>query len=161
MTSDVLVVVGGGAGLRAAIAVAETHPELRVPVISKLYPMRSHAVSAERGGGDQAGGQPRRARLRHHLGGDWLCDQVTAEVFAKEASEEMLRLEYWSYPWSREPDGRIAVRPFGGTHIERTCCGSSACGSATMPGDQGYNRARCESVWPQASRHARGRRRPQ
>ena len=48
-TCDVLVVGGGGAGLRAAIAVAETHPKLRVAVISKVYPMRSHTVSAEGG----------------------------------------------------------------------------------------------------------------
>src|SRR3990172_6669420 len=48
-TCDVLVVGGGGAGLRAAIAVAETHPRLRVAVISKVYPMRSHTVSAEGG----------------------------------------------------------------------------------------------------------------
>src|SRR5437667_331096 len=46
---DVLVVGGGGAGLRAVIAVAETHPKLRVAVISKVYPMRSHTVSAEGG----------------------------------------------------------------------------------------------------------------
>ena len=46
-TCDVLVVGGGGAGLRAAIAVAETHPRLGVAVISKVYPMRSHTVSAE------------------------------------------------------------------------------------------------------------------
>ena len=46
---DVLIVGGGGAGLRAAIAVAETYPRLRVSVISKVYPMRSHTVSAEGG----------------------------------------------------------------------------------------------------------------
>jgi succinate dehydrogenase flavoprotein subunit len=49
LTCDVLVVGGGGAGLRAAIAAAETHPELRVAVISKVYPMRSHTFSAEGG----------------------------------------------------------------------------------------------------------------
>ena len=49
LSCDVLVVGGGGAGLRAAIAVAETHPVLRVAVISKVYPMRSHTVSAEGG----------------------------------------------------------------------------------------------------------------
>ena len=46
---DVLIVGGGGAGLRAAIAVAETNPSLRVAVVSKVYPMRSHTVSAEGG----------------------------------------------------------------------------------------------------------------
>ncbi len=46
---DVLIVGGGGAGLRAAIAVAETNPELSIAVVSKVYPMRSHTVSAEGG----------------------------------------------------------------------------------------------------------------
>jgi fumarate reductase flavoprotein subunit len=121
-TCDVLVVGGGGAGLRAAIVVAETHPELRVAVISKVYPMRSHTVSAEGGaaavikGGDS---------LDEHAydtisGGDWLCDQDAVEAFVREAPEEMLRLEHWGCPWSREPDGHIAVRPFGGMKIQRT-----------------------------------------
>src|SRR3989442_4413815 len=59
-SSDVLVVGGGGAGLRAAIAVAETQPRLRVAVISKVYPMRSHTVSAEGGAAAviKAGGNP-------------------------------------------------------------------------------------------------------
>ena len=48
-THDVLLVGGGGAGLRAAIAIAETNPRLNVAVVSKVYPMRSHTVSAEGG----------------------------------------------------------------------------------------------------------------
>ncbi len=122
MTCDVLVVGGGGAGLRAAIAVAETRPELRVAVISKVYPMRSHTVSAE--GGAAAVIKPGDSLDEHAYdtisGGDWLCDQAAVEVFVQEAPEEMLRLEHWGCPWSREPDGRIAVRPFGGMKIERT-----------------------------------------
>jgi fumarate reductase flavoprotein subunit len=46
---DVVLVGGGGAGLRAAIAIAETNPRLRIAVVSKVYPMRSHTVSAEGG----------------------------------------------------------------------------------------------------------------
>src|SRR5262249_26468689 len=119
---DVLVVGGGGAGLRAAIAVAEAHPELRVAVISKVYPMRSHTVSAE--GGAAAVIKPGDSLDEHAhdtiSGGDWLCDQAAVEVFVKEAPEEMLRLGHWGCPWSRDPDGRIAVRPFGGMKIERT-----------------------------------------
>src|SRR5207249_759695 len=53
-------------------------------------------------------------------GGDWLCDQDAVEAFVREAPEEMLRLEHWGCPWNREPDGHIAVRPFGGMKIERT-----------------------------------------
>ena len=122
LSCDVLVVGGGGAGLRAAIAVVETRPELRVAVISKVYPMRSHTVSAE--GGAAAVIKPGDSLDEHAYdtisGGDWLCDQVAVEAFVKEAPEEMLRLEHWGCPWSREPDGHIAVRPFGGMKIERT-----------------------------------------
>jgi fumarate reductase flavoprotein subunit len=119
---DVLVVGGGGAGLRAAIAVAETNPALRVAVISKVYPMRSHTVSAE--GGAAAVIKPGDTFDEHAYdtisGGDWLSDQDAVEAFVREAPEEMLRLEHWGCPWSREPDGHIAVRPFGGMKVERT-----------------------------------------
>jgi fumarate reductase flavoprotein subunit len=121
-SQDVLLVGGGGAGLRAAIAVAEVNPKLNVAVVSKVYPMRSHTVSAE--GGAAAVIKPGDTLDEHAYdtisGGDWLCDQDAVEVFVKEAPEEMLRLEHWGCPWSREPDGHIAVRPFGGMKKERT-----------------------------------------
>jgi len=119
---DVLVVGGGGAGLRAAIAAAETHPTLHVAVISKVYPMRSHTVSAE--GGAAAVVKPGDSLDEHAYdtisGGDWLCDQDAVEAFVREAPAEMVQLEHWGCPWSREPDGHIAVRPFGGMKVERT-----------------------------------------
>jgi fumarate reductase flavoprotein subunit len=119
---DVLVVGGGGAGLRAAIAVAETNPKLRVAVISKVYPMRSHTVSAEGGAAAviKAGDSLDEHAYDTISGGDWLCDQDAVEVFVTEAPDEMLQLEHWGCPWSREPDGRVAVRPFGGMKAERT-----------------------------------------
>jgi succinate dehydrogenase flavoprotein subunit len=121
-TCDVLVVGGGGAGLRAAIVVAETHPGLRVAVISKVYPMRSHTVSAEGGAAAviKAGDSLDEHAYDTISGGDWLCDQDAVEAFVREAPEEMLRLEHWGCPWSREPNGHIAVRPFGGMKIQRT-----------------------------------------
>ena len=66
---DVVLVGGGGAGLRAAIAISETNPRLSVAVVSKVYPMRSHTVAAEGGaaGVIHRGRQPGRTRLRHHL----------------------------------------------------------------------------------------------
>jgi fumarate reductase flavoprotein subunit len=119
---DVLLVGGGGAGLRAAIAVAEVNPRLNVAVVSKVYPMRSHTVSAE--GGAAAAIKPDDSLDEHARdtisGGDWLCDQDAVEAFVKEAPEEMMRLEHWGCPWSREPDGHIAVRPFGGMKKMRT-----------------------------------------
>src|SRR5574342_735035 len=53
-------------------------------------------------------------------GGDWLCDQDAVEAFVEEAPAEMVQLEHWGCPWSRDPDGRVAVRPFGGMKVERT-----------------------------------------
>jgi fumarate reductase flavoprotein subunit len=119
---DVVLVGGGGAGLRAAIAIAETNPKLNIAVVSKVYPMRSHTVSAE---GGAAGVARADDSLDEHCydtisGGDWLCDQDAVEAFVSEAPEELLRLEHWGCPWSREPDGRIAVRPFGGMKKMRT-----------------------------------------
>src|SRR5215470_1389612 len=119
---DVLVVRRGGAGLRAAIAVCVATPKLSVAVISKVYPMRSHTVSAE---GGAAGVIKPGDSLDEHAydtisGGDWLCDQDAVEAFVKEAPEELLRLEHWGCPWSREPDGHIAVRAFGGMAKMRT-----------------------------------------
>src|SRR5262249_59872557 len=106
---DVLVVGGGGAGLRAAIAVSEVNPQLSVAVVSKVYPMRSHTVSAE--GGAAGVIKPEDALDAHCYdtisGGDWLCDQDAVEMFVREAPQELLRLEHWGCPWSRDADGRI------------------------------------------------------
>jgi fumarate reductase flavoprotein subunit len=119
---DVVLVGGGGAGLRAAIAIAEANPRLNIAVVSKVYPMRSHTVSAE--GGAAGVAAPDDSQDEHAYdtisGGDWLSDQDAVEAFVKEAPQELLRLEHWGCPWSREADGRIAVRPFGGMKKKRT-----------------------------------------
>jgi len=119
---DVLIVGGGGAGLRAAIAIAEADPSLSIAVVSKVYPMRSHTVSAE--GGAAAVVKPEDS-LEDHIydtvsGADWLADQDAVEAFVNEAPRELTQLEHWGCPWSRDPDGTVAVRPFGGMKIERT-----------------------------------------
>jgi fumarate reductase flavoprotein subunit len=119
---DVLIIGGGGAGLRAAIAVAEADPKLNVAIVSKVYPMRSHTVAAE---GGSAGVIKENDTLEEHMrdtisGADWLADQDVVEYFVKTAPSELLQLEHWGCPWSRDPDGRVAVRPFGGMRIERT-----------------------------------------
>ena len=119
---DVLIVGGGGAGLRAAIAAAEARPKLTIGVISKVYPMRSHTVSAE---GGAAAVIKTGDSLDNHAydtisGADWLCDQDAVEAFVNEAPNELLQLEHWGCPWSREPEGYVAVRPFGGMKMQRT-----------------------------------------
>jgi fumarate reductase flavoprotein subunit len=124
MTSshDVVVVGGGGAGLRAAIAVMEADPRLRVAIVSKVYPMRSHTVSAEGGAAAVIRSVDSLDEHAHDTisGGDWLCDQDAVEAFVREAPEELVQLERWGCPWSREPDGHVAVRPFGGMKQLRT-----------------------------------------
>ena len=84
--------------------------------------MRSHTVAAE--GGMAAVIKDNDAR-EHHIydtisGSDWLADQDAVEMFVDEAPRELIQLEHWGCPWSREDSGHVAVRPFGGMQIERT-----------------------------------------
>jgi len=120
--TDVAIVGAGGAGLRAAIAVAEADPALSVALISKVYPMRSHTVAAE--GGAAAITQAHDSLEAHFhdtvSGGDWLCEQDVVEYFVAHAHEELVQMEHWGCPWSRTPDGHANVRAFGGMKIERT-----------------------------------------
>src|SRR5471030_2963224 len=119
---DVVIIGGGGAGLRAAIAAAASDPQLKIALVSKVYPMRSHTVAAE---GGSAAVTLAEDSLEHHFndtvsGGDWLCDQDAVEYFVEHCHEEMVQLEHWGCPWSRREDGRVNVRAFGGMKIERT-----------------------------------------
>ena len=120
--TDVAIIGAGGAGLRAAIALAEADPKLRIALVSKVYPMRSHTCAAE---GGAAGVVKRDDSLEEHFndtvgGGDWLSDQDAVDYFIREAPRELVQLEHWGCPWSREADGSVAVRPFGGMIKERT-----------------------------------------
>ncbi len=119
---DIVIVGGGAAGLRAAIAAVETDPSLSVALVSKVYPMRSHTVSAE-------GGAAAVARSDDNLdmhaydtikGSDFLADQDVVEYFVEEAPKELTLLEHWGCPWSRNEDGSVATRAFGGMTTKRT-----------------------------------------
>src|SRR5215213_3391415 len=117
-----MLIGGGAAGLRAAIAISETNPELDVAVISKVYPMRSHTVSAEGGAARVIGeGDSLEEHAYDSISrSDWLGDKDAIEAFVQEAPRELLQLEHWGCPWSRQPDGHIAVRAFGGMKKMRT-----------------------------------------
>ena len=120
--TDVAIIGAGGAGLRAAIAVAEADPLLDIALISKVYPMRSHTVAAE---GGAAAVTLAHDSLEAHFddtvsGGDWLCEQDVVEYFVAQAHDEMVQMEHWGCPWSRTADGHANVRAFGGMKIERT-----------------------------------------
>ena len=119
---DVLLVGGGGAGLRAAIAASEAYENADIGVVSKVYPMRSHTVSAE---GGAAAAMREDDSLDLHAydtlkGSDFLADQDVVEAFVKEAVDEAVQLEHWGCPWSRDDDGRMSVRAFGGMSVKRT-----------------------------------------
>jgi fumarate reductase flavoprotein subunit len=150
---DIVIVGGGGAGLRAAIAIGEENPRLSVGVVSKVYPMRSHTVSAE--GGAAAVIKPNDS-LDAHIkdtisGADWLADQDVVEAFVKEAPAEMIQLEHWGCPWSRDADGHVAVRPFGGMAIERTWFAADKTGfhmlHALFQTSQKYNNVNRYDEW--------------
>jgi len=84
--------------------------------------MRSHTCAAE---GGAAGVKGADDSLETHFndtvsGGDWLCDQDVVEYFVQQAPLELVQLEHWGCPWSRDDDGSVAVRPFGGMKKKRT-----------------------------------------
>src|SRR3989475_820602 len=119
---DVVIVGGGAAGLRAAIAAAQSDPDLSIAVVSKVYPMRSHTVSAE--GGTAAVLRDYDSLELHALdtikGSDFLADQDAVEFFVARCPKEIIQLEHWGCPWSRDADGRVSQRAFGGMSVKRT-----------------------------------------
>ncbi len=122
LQQDIIIVGGGGAGLRAAIAAADANPALQVALLSKVYPMRSHTVAAE---GGAAAVTLAEDSLDAHFqdtvaGSDWLAEQDVVDYFVKHAYQELVQLERWGCPWSRKDDGSVQVRRFGGMKTERT-----------------------------------------
>ena len=117
---DVLVIGGGGAGLRAAIAAHEEGAD--VAIVTKLHPVRSHTGAAE-GGINAALREGDDWELHAYdtmKGSDYLGDAPAVETLAQDAPEEVIEIERWGMPFSREDDGRVSQRPFGGLSFPRT-----------------------------------------
>ncbi|MDW8433667.1 MAG: FAD-dependent oxidoreductase [Aquificaceae bacterium] len=121
---DVVVVGAGGAGLRTAIECARD-PSVRVAVVSKVYPTRSHTGAAQ-GGLNAAlcNESPQDSPEVHAFdtikGSDFLADQDAVYFMCKHAPDVVHELDRWGVPFSRMEDGRIAQRPFGGASFPRT-----------------------------------------
>ncbi|MFB6079707.1 MAG: FAD-binding protein, partial [Haloferacaceae archaeon] len=117
---DVIVVGAGGAGLRAAIAAHEEGAD--VALVSKLHPVRSHTGAAE--GGINAALREGDSWEDHAYdtvkGSDYLGDAPAVEALCRESPREVIQLEHWGMAFSRDEDGRVSQRPFGGLSFPRT-----------------------------------------
>jgi succinate dehydrogenase / fumarate reductase flavoprotein subunit len=134
---DVVIVGGGLAGMRAALEV--NMQNLRVAILSKVYPIRSHSIAAQGGVNAPLGNHPRGSHdswERHAFdtvkGSDYLADQDAAVRMAKDAEKRIYEIEHWGCPFSRTPDGKIAQRPFGGAGFPRTCFAADKTGHALV-----------------------------
>ncbi|MFQ5408946.1 MAG: succinate dehydrogenase flavoprotein subunit [Anaerolineales bacterium] len=112
---DAVIVGAGGAGLMAALHASKA---VNTAVVSKLYPTRSHTGAAQ-GGIAAALGNMEEDSWEWHMydtvkGGDYLTDQDTAEILAREAIDAVVELEHMGLPFDRLPDGRMEQRRFGG-----------------------------------------------
>lgn len=130
-THDLLIIGGGLAGMRAAVAAL---PEIDVAIISKVHPVRSHSVAAQ-GGINAALGQ--NDSWENHAydtakGGLWLGDQDGIEAMCRDAPSDILELERMGVIFSRDAEGRIAQRPFGGAGFPRTCYAADRTGHAIL-----------------------------
>ncbi len=140
-TFDAVIIGGGGAGLRAALQLA--HADLKVAVVSKVFPTRSHTVSAQ-GGIAASLGNVSEDNWHWHMydtvkGSDYLGDQDAIEFMCRQANEAVIELEHFGMPFDRLENGRIYQRPFGGMTQDyggapavRTCAVADRTGHAML-----------------------------
>jgi succinate dehydrogenase / fumarate reductase flavoprotein subunit len=143
MTFDGLIVGGGGSGLRAALQLSQSG--YNTAVISKVFPTRSHTVSAQGGITCAIASTDPDDDWRWHMydtvkGSDYIGDQDAIEYMCSEGPQAIFELEHMGLPFSRNEDGRIYQRPFGGQSREygkggqaaRTCAAADRTGHALL-----------------------------
>ncbi|HUV98824.1 MAG TPA: succinate dehydrogenase flavoprotein subunit [Gallionella sp.] len=140
-TFDVVVVGAGGSGMRAALQLA--HAGLKVAVLSKVFPTRSHTVAAQ-GGIAASLGNIKEDNWHWHMydtvkGSDYLGDQDAIEFMCRAAPEVVYELEHFGMPFDRTEAGKIYQRPFGGhmqdygkTPVDRACAAADRTGHAML-----------------------------
>ena len=143
LTYDGLIVGGGGAGLRAALQLAQSGH--KTAVISKVFPTRSHTVSAQGGITCSIASSDPNDDWRWHMydtvkGSDYISDQDAVEYMCSVGPEAIFELEHMGLPFSRTEEGRIYQRPFGGQSKDfgaggqaaRTCAAADRTGHALL-----------------------------
>ena len=140
-TFDVVVVGAGGSGMRAALQLAQAG--LKVAVLSKVFPTRSHTVAAQ-GGIAASLGNIKEDSWHWHMydtvkGSDYLGDQDAIEFMCRAAPEVVYELEHFGMPFDRLDSGKIYQRPFGGhmqdygkTPVQRACAAADRTGHALL-----------------------------
>ena len=137
-TYDVVIVGAGGAGLRAALGMSANG--LSTACITKVFPTRSHTVSAQGGISAALNNMGDGDDWRYHMydtikGSDWLGDQDAIEYMCRNAREAVIELEHLGVPFSRTPEGTIYQRQFGGHTIEQgKSMAQRACAAADRTG---------------------------
>jgi succinate dehydrogenase / fumarate reductase flavoprotein subunit len=138
---DVVIVGAGGSGMRASLQLARAG--LKVAVLSKVFPTRSHTVAAQ-GGVSASLGNMSEDSWEYHFydtvkGSDWLGDQDAIEFMCREAPKVVYELEHFGMPFDRNPDGTIYQRPFGGhtanygeKPVQRACAAADRTGHAML-----------------------------
>ncbi|HNI38142.1 MAG TPA: FAD-dependent oxidoreductase [Pseudomonadales bacterium] len=141
LTFDAIVVGGGGSGMRASLQLAQAG--LKVAVLTKVFPTRSHTVAAQGGIGASLGNMSEDNWHYHFYdtvkGSDWLGDQDAIEYMCREAPKVVYELEHMGMPFDRNPDGTIYQRPFGGhtsnygeKPVQRACAAADRTGHALL-----------------------------
>ena len=132
---DIVIVGAGGGGLYAALETSRKKG-LKVAVLSKVYPTRSHTGAAQGGInaalGNVAPDSPEKHAYDTVKGSDFLADQDAVELMCEMAPKVIREMEHMGLPFSRLPDGRIAQRPFGGASFPRTCYAADKTGHVML-----------------------------